>query len=194
MIIPTPWLVTASLFLSALGAVFLLIRGQRRDTLACASVAISAAALLSPPAAALPLLGLGFCLALAASFGAAQESSDYGLGRLPRFYVTLVAIAALGLVLYRLGADSGPVFLWEHENIQGLSLLSLSEEPVSRRLVEYLRWSDAPLAGGHTSAIFGLPSLAICKNIVEDHGGRIWPKEVSGSGGIFCFTLPLKAA
>lgn len=166
MIIPTPWLVTASLLLSALGAVCLLIRGQRRDTLACASVAISAAALLSPPAAAPPLLGLGFCLALAASFGAAQESSDFGLGRLPRLYLTLVAIAALALVLYRLGADSGPVFLWEHENIQGLSLLSLSEEPVSRRLVEYLRWSDAPLAGGHTSAIFGLPSLAICRNIV----------------------------
>lgn len=35
--------------------------------------------------------------------------------------------------------------------------------------------------------------LSICKNIVEDHGGRIWPKEVAGCGGIFCFTLPLKA-
>jgi signal transduction histidine kinase len=36
--------------------------------------------------------------------------------------------------------------------------------------------------------------LSICKNIVEDHGGRIWPKEVVGAGGIFCFTLPLKSA
>jgi len=36
--------------------------------------------------------------------------------------------------------------------------------------------------------------LSICKNIVEDHGGRIWPKEVAGCGGVFCFTLPLKAA
>ncbi|MCB1277607.1 ATP-binding protein [Prosthecobacter sp.] len=35
--------------------------------------------------------------------------------------------------------------------------------------------------------------LSICKNIVEDHGGRIWPKEVAGCGGVFCFTLPLKA-
>lgn len=34
--------------------------------------------------------------------------------------------------------------------------------------------------------------LSICKNIVEDHGGRIWAKEVANSGGIFCFTLPLK--
>lgn len=36
--------------------------------------------------------------------------------------------------------------------------------------------------------------LSICKNIVEDHGGRIWPKEVAGAGGVFCFTLPLKSA
>lgn len=35
--------------------------------------------------------------------------------------------------------------------------------------------------------------LSICKNIVEDHGGRIWPKEVAGCGGVFCFTLPVKA-
>lgn len=35
--------------------------------------------------------------------------------------------------------------------------------------------------------------LSICKNIVEDHGGRIWARESAGRGGIFCFTLPVRA-
>lgn len=33
--------------------------------------------------------------------------------------------------------------------------------------------------------------LSICKNIIEDHGGRIWAREEPGRGGIFCFGLPL---
>jgi two-component system, OmpR family, sensor histidine kinase KdpD len=36
--------------------------------------------------------------------------------------------------------------------------------------------------------------LAICRGIVEAHGGHIWAQNLPGGGVAFLFTLPLKAA
>ena len=36
--------------------------------------------------------------------------------------------------------------------------------------------------------------LAVCRGLVEAHGGRIWAENRPGGGAIFRFTLPLEKA
>lgn len=56
---------------------------------------------------------------------------------------------------------------------------------------DYLQSIFAPFKRLHGREISGTGiGLAICRRVIEAHGGRIWVESVAGQGSDFCFSLP----
>jgi signal transduction histidine kinase len=55
------------------------------------------------------------------------------------------------------------------------------------------RFHQSPDGQARAKGGVGL-GLAICKEIVRAHGGRIWVSDAEGGGSVFSFLLPLAAA
>ncbi|MCX5999595.1 MAG: ATP-binding protein, partial [Chloroflexi bacterium] len=66
--------------------------------------------------------------------------------------------------------------------------IGISREDTDRLFERFYRVASSPLHNTVGGAGLG---LAICKRIVEAHGGRIWVESTPGAGSTFQFALPL---
>jgi PAS domain S-box-containing protein len=84
--------------------------------------------------------------------------------------------------------------------------IHVSAEERAHEWVVSVRDNGIGIKSGYTERIFGVfkrlhgrevpgtgIGLAICKRIVEKHGGQIWVNSEPGQGATFCFTIPSKS-
>jgi hypothetical protein len=64
----------------------------------------------------------------------------------------------------------------------------IPEDEISKIFQDFGRTSVRPTAGEKSTGL----GLAICKRMVEAHGGSIWVESKAGEGSIFIFSLPVK--
>ena len=88
--------------------------------------------------------------------------------------------------------DEPPQIHLKAESTEGAWLFSVEDNGVGMNLAdaEQVFYLFSPLHTRRGDVGTGI-SLAVCKRIVERHGGRIWVESEPGKGCLFYFTVPL---
>jgi len=85
-------------------------------------------------------------------------------------------------------------FPWQHQlriEIED-SGIGIPKALIPRLFIKYSRLNGCRKENGVSRKEPGCGlGLALCKGIVEDHGGKIWVESKPGQGSVFIFTLPL---